>query len=184
MSRHTLHITFALLLLILSAACTSRYRLDLLMAVEKEAPGKVKVVSARCLPHTRLGSPATDRKLLPGDRTALVIRTSARGETLPFSPLAKALQFDENIQTELYLEIDEPPAAGNWTLEGRSFVQVLGRFDRPAEEKLFLPEPQGWVAVDSVTTKHLYVSLLGEYRNHVGQLLTFDGKVRIDRPQS
>lgn len=180
MSRRPLNTVLLLSLLWLSAACTSRYRLELFMGIEGEQT-RVRIESARFVPNTRLGTPFSDRKLLPGETATVLVRMSVRGATLPHALLSNALQFDENLQSDLYLELDQPPAAGSWPLANRSFVQVLGRFDRPLEEKIFMPDDFGSATLDSVTTKYLFISVRGTYVSQAGQHLNLTGSVRVDR---
>lgn len=180
MSRRSIHISLLIGLLLTAAACTSRYRLDLMMAIEGE-PSRVSIESTQYVRQAQIGDPFSDRKLVTGDRAVLLVRTSARGETLPYTSLSKAIQFDENLQTDLYLEVSDPPQPGEWPLAGRSFVQILERFDKPIEEKIFLPEDSGRMRIDSVTVKYLFVSVTGDYSSPAGQVLSLSGKVRVDR---
>ena len=176
---HCLLLVISLLLAI--SACTSRYRLDLLMALGGESR-KVKIEATRYIREARLGNPHADRKVLPGEELVVVVRTSARGATLPHSPLTKAMQFDEYLRSDLYLQLPDPVGPGSQPLVGHSFVQVLGRFEQSAEEKVFVPADDGELAIDSVTSKYVYATIHGRYENRAGQTLTMTGGFRVEQP--
>jgi hypothetical protein len=70
------------------------------------------------------------------------------------------------------------PAPGPLPLVDRSFVQVLGRYEMPAEEKIFLADT-GNLAIDSLTTTHLFASIDATYRNREGKPLSYSGQFKV-----
>ena len=178
MSRHT---SFLLLIVIFAASCgvTSRYRLDLFVASE-DVRKKVSVEEAEIITGSALGDPYQDYKIDPGEASVAVMTVSARWsqqETERF----RLLDFDEYWRCKLYVELEEPLAAGVIDLQDKSFLQLMGRYDVSAEDKIFLPST-GSCTVDSVNSKAVFFSIEGKYANRVNEPLEFSGQFKISRP--
>lgn len=162
---------------VLLLACSSRYRLDLFMTGEG-VKKKVRVEKAEILFSTDLNQPYAHQKTIVGPATTAVITTGARwkptGDKRVFM-----FGFDEYLRCRIYVELPPSPIADSIDLPGRSFVHLLGRYDLPAESKIFLPDT-GVFVIDSVTSKNLFGAIHGLYKNESGTPLEFNGRFRIE----
>ncbi len=170
---HALLIALSAVLLL--SGCTSRYRLTLVMTVE-EQNGKVKIDQSEYLPDTDLGDPYADDKLVNGSGSVLITTTGTRmirsrqaGNSI--------IGFDEYLVCRLYLQLPQPPQAETIDLAGNSFLQMMGRFERPLETKIFLPI-EGQYVIDSVTSRHLFVTINGRFENKDKAPIILDGRFK------
>jgi len=123
----------------------------------------------------------TETKLETGIGTVMMMLVSTRGERAD-SNVAMLFGFDENLQCRLFVQLPPEPAPGQYGLLDSSFAQLLGRFDQPTEDKLFLAD-SGLMVIDSLTAKNLFGKFSGYYSNSSGVPLIFDGRIRIKRTE-
>lgn len=158
------------------ASCSSRYRLDLYMVSEGDRQ-KVKVEQTQYVLDAVLGDAYDSRKLAPGEGNVAVITAATRGEEFAKSKMS-LFRFDEYFRCRVYLQLPVSPQADTSLLEGNSFVQFMGRYDHPVEEKIFLPVSGAYV-VDSVTSGALFISIDGLFENQSEIPFQLDGQVRL-----
>jgi hypothetical protein len=161
---------------VLLFGCASRYRLDLYMTSEG-ATRKVKIEKAELLDGSALNDPYARQKTIDGIATTVIITTGARWHQ-PKDKRVFMLGFDEYLKCRIYIQLPQTPAADTIDLRGNSFVHLLGRYDLPAESKIFLPV-LGTFVVDSVTSKNLFGTINGRYENRSGAPLGFDGQLKV-----
>lgn len=166
-------ITLALLV----GGCTSRYRKDLFLTSGEER-SKVKVVTTEYISGVRLDNPYAERKVSPGAGSCLVLTTESRGRTVQTEFLPNIVQFDENLITQIYLQLPAKPEAGTISLQGNALVQIRGRYELSVQDKVFLPDSTGTLIVDSLRNNQLFGTLRGRFANHTGSSLMFDGEFR------
>ena len=167
-----------LVVLLLSFACVSRYKMELFMDTGTETK-RVKVEQTEYLMDARIADPYASKKLEPGEGSCIILRTGARGDRVETDMTETLiLSYDEYFRCLIYLQLPQPPVVDTMVLERISFAQVLGRYDQPVDTKIFLPE-RGTIAVDSIVDKKLYGTLDGTYRNNVGTPLNFRGQFRV-----
>lgn len=158
------------------AACASRYRMELYQTAD-EVRRKAKVEQTQYFRDARLLDPQNDNKIEPGAGNVLLLTTGTRGETREAAPYA-VLGYDEYLRLEVYFQLPQAVVVDSIPLQDHSFVWVLGRYDRPRESRLFMPE-SGYLVVDSIAGKRLFGTLDGTYRNGEGVPLQFDGKFKV-----
>jgi hypothetical protein len=165
-------------LLILASGCASRYRLDLYLTVEEDRR-HIQVESTQYVWGAALGNPYADNKLDEGSGHVAIVTIGTR-RSQGVKSLWRGFAFDEYLRCQLYVEV--PPDAGPDTtvLAGKSLVHLLGRYELPIEERVFLPK-EGYYILDSITDEALFFSVDGTFANKSGELLRFDGKVKIDQ---
>jgi hypothetical protein len=161
---------------ILLFGCASRYRLDLYLTSEGNQK-KVKVEKTELLAGAALNDPYAGQKTIDGFATTAIITTGTRWQQ-PEDKRVFMLGFDEYLRCHIYIQLPQTPAADTIDLQGNSFVHLLGRYDLPAESKIFLPS-SGTFVVDSVTSKHLFGTIHGQYENRSGTPLDFDGQFKM-----
>jgi hypothetical protein len=161
---------------VLLFGCTSRYRLDLYMTSEG-AKKKVKVEKAELLAGSALNDPYARQKTIDGVATTAIVTTGTRWHQ-PEDKRVFMLGFDEYLRCRIYIQLPQTPTADTIDLPGNSFVHLLGRYDLPAESKIFLPV-SGTFVVDSVTSKNLFGTIHGRYENTSGTPLDFDGQFKV-----
>lgn len=157
-------------------SCTSRYKLDLYQTAD-EVRRKAKVEQTQFFRDARIMDPAADNKIAPGPGNVLMLTTGTRGERHESGPYT-ILGYDEYLRCEVYFQLPQEVVVGPTPLVENSFVWMLGRYDRPRGERLFLPE-SGQLLVDSISSGRLYGTLDGIYRNATGMPLQFDGRFRV-----
>jgi hypothetical protein len=162
----------------LACGVTSRYRLDLFVASEG-VQKKVEVEQTEYVHSAILGDPYLDYKYNPGDGNVAVITVGTRWGALETERF-RLLGFDEYWRCRLYLELPEPVRSGELPLEGKSFLQVMGRYDVSPEEKIFLPSAGSWI-IDSVNSSSVFFSINGKYLNQDSQPLEFTGQFKVKR---
>lgn len=170
----SLKLSIAIFLVIL-AGCISRYRMDLFLIAEGE-PQKLKIEESTLVPNSVIGDPYADVKLRPGSHHTLKLITSMRGKPL-YSRPEMVISLDEYFRCCFFVHLPAQPRAESITLEDQSFVQVLGQWEVPSEEKIFLPV-SGNLVVDSVASKKLYATIEGRFENRSGKSLEYRGQFK------
>lgn len=165
-------------LLALTSGCASRYRLDLYLTVEGDRR-HIEVESTQYVWGATLGNPYADNKLDEGVGYVAIATIGTR-QAQGKKSLWRGFSSDEYLRCQLYMEV--PPDAGPDTvvLAGNSLVHLLGRYALPIEERVFLPQ-EGFFILDSITDESLYFRVDGTFANKSGELLRFDGAVKIDQ---
>ncbi len=160
------------------AACgiTSRYRLDLFVASE-DARKKVDVEQTEFVRNAVLADPYSEYKYVEGDASVTVVTVTTRWDRLETERF-RLLGFDEYWRCRLFLQLPKPLQAGEIVLQGNSFLQLMGRYDVDAEDKIFLPAG-GSCAIDSVTSKNVFFSIEGKYTNRQDEPLEFSGQFKV-----
>lgn len=161
-------------------ACASRYRLDLFMALNG-SESRVKVESSEFAANCALGDPFSDMKTVVGSTSCLVISVKGRGNEIEQTN-ENIVRFDEYTTVRLYVELPEMKNSQSINLIDNSFAHQLGRYDIPAEEKVYLPT-FGSLVMDSVIDDRLFATIHGRFATHGGKTLAIDGqfKVRVAR---
>lgn len=181
MKIHRRSISFLTFILVLSilAGCVSRYHMALFM-VSNDEQKKVKVDGTEYVTKVNISDPYAANKLAPGDGNCIILRTGTRGEKYQTDMTESLfLGYDEYLKTFVYLEVPGEPEAGSIPLTDKnSFVQVLGRYEQPDEEKIFLPQ-SGSLVIDSIAGKQMYCTLDGKYANRKGTPLGYVGQFKV-----
>lgn len=162
------------------AACASRYRRDLFL-VEGSDLNKVKVEKTEFVIDGILGDPQADEKVVTGPGNCLILTTGSRGETAE-GERQDLVGYDRYVRYKIFLQLPSRLQVGELPLENNSFVQLLGFYELPAEEKIFIARA-GKFAIDSLTDKQLFGSMDGTYENNLKEPVKFRGefKVKIER---
>ena len=170
---------FVVALSLLSACgVTSRYRLDLFVAAE-DIRKQVDVEQSKFVKNAALGNPYDDYKYVEGSANVAVVTVGTRWTKQQTGDF-RLFGFDEYWRCRLFLEVPEPVNAGEFQLQEKSFLQLMGRYDIEAEDKIFLPS-DGSMSVDSVTSKNVFFSINGKYLNRSKEPLEFSGKFKVKR---
>ncbi len=157
--------------------CSSRLRLDLAIT-EAGVAHRLKVDQTQFAPRTVLGDPTSDTQIGAGDANCVVVQTSTRSRLQSPSGKYDVLRYDEVLQYRVFLQLPPEITTGRWPLTDHAFVQIMGRYELPKEEKLFA-EASGTMAVDSLSGKRVYMSLDGEFKNPQGATLEISGQFRV-----
>jgi len=176
MRKHNSLFTTLILIVLSLAACTSRYRLDLYMVREGERK-KVGVEESEFLMDVVIGNPYTrDNKLVAGDGNCLIISTGTRGATQTAGQ-SDVLSWDRYLRFEIYMQLPLGKPSGRIPLKDNSFLNLLGHFERPVDETVYMPE-SGDLLIDSATDSHLFGTLNGEFANSAGERIGFEGQFK------
>jgi len=167
---------FFLLPLLLTLSCTSRYRLDFYM-VSGEQSKKVKIEQTEYVQGATITDPYADEKLKPGIGNCIILNIGTRGEQLQVS-LSTLVGYDEYFRCLVYLQLPPEPKPDTVNLIDESFTHVLGQYDIPHDQKIFLPD-SGVLVVDSLAGKHLYATMTGYYRNQLDATIGFNGQFKV-----
>lgn len=164
---------FILILTIaLIAGCASRYKLDLLMQSDG-FDDKLKVNQTHFYPNTQLTDPYLDEKITKGSDNVLVATVSTRWVMQSDQDFI----FDENWKSYLFLQLPNPLKNDSLNINDRSFVTLLGYYQLSNDERIFNAE-SGFLKVDSVTDKNVFVSLNGIYKSKAGRILNINGELK------
>ena len=179
MIRHRLSLPVGVVIcLLMFVSCLSRYRLDLYMLSGEERT-KVKIEQTEYVTGARIRDPYADEKLIVGDGNCVILHTGARGQRLETDMTETLmLQYDEYVRCLVYLELPAEPRADSLSLDGRGFVQILGRYDQPAERKIYTAH-SGTLVVDSIVDDRLYAAIEGDFRNTNGESVGYTGRFRV-----
>ena len=170
-----------LLVVLLLAACTSRYRMEMFMDTGDERK-KVKVEEKEFFPNTVLNDPYADIKLLEGDGNCLIVTIGTRGDQVKTDRIKNLMfEYDEYLKERIYFQLPSELRPMSINLTGKSFIQLLGRYDQPAETKIYVPQT-GALVIDSLVGNKLYGTLNGQYANNNGETVAFDGKFKVKVP--
>ena len=161
---------FFVVALSLLSACglTSRYRLDLFVAAE-DIRKQVDVEQTQFVKNAALSDPYGDYKYVEGNGNVAVVTVGTRWTEQQIEEF-RLLGFDEYWRCRLYLELSDPVTAGEIALKDKSFLQLMGKYDIDAGDKIFLPS-DGFMTVDSVTSKSVFFSIEGKYLNRIDEPL-------------
>jgi len=182
MKRYVIHcLPGFMLMLLLRVACTSRYRMEMFMDTGDERK-KVKVEEKEYFPNTVLNDPYAEIKLLEGDGNCLIITIGTRGDQVETDRIKNLVfEYDEYLKKRIYLQLPDELRLMSINLTGKSFIQLLGRYDQSAESKIYVPQT-GALVIDSLAGNKLYGTLNGQYANNKGETVAFDGKFKIKIP--
>jgi len=161
--------------LVMLAGCVSRYRMDLFLITDGESQ-KLTIEESTLVPYSVIGNPYADVKLRPGSSHTLKLITSMRGKPLYTRP-EMVFALDEYYRCCFFVHLPAQPRAESIPLVDQSFVQVLGQWEVPTEEKIFLPV-SGDLVVDSVVSKKLYATIDGRFENRSGKSLKYRGRFK------
>jgi hypothetical protein len=173
---HSRVMATVILLAAIIAGCTSRYRLDLFQVYGNERK-KVKIEQTQFVPGTVLSKLEGEIKVVPGEGNVAVITTGTRGAQTK-REIEYVLSFDEYQRCRLYFQLTWPLRADTVDLISNSYVQLLGHYHWQPEATLFAPV-SGQLVVDSVTSKNLYATLNGLFRNSADLTCGFDGSFKV-----
>jgi hypothetical protein len=169
-------VLIAAILTALISACSSRYRLDLFLTAD-EVQSRVKIESSEFAPRCGLGDPFSEIKTVAGTGSCLVLTLKGRGNEVVMAK-ENFLRFDENMTCRLHIEVPALEKGKSLNLADNSFIQRLGRYDIPAEEKIYLPT-LGTLMMDSLAGDFLFATIHGRYATHGGKTLGVDGQFRV-----
>jgi hypothetical protein len=165
-----------ILLAVVFGACTSRYRLDLFQVADGERK-KVKIEQTQYVPGTVLSMLNGEIKVVPGDGNVVVVTTGTRGGQTK-REVEYVLSFDEYLRCRLHFQLAWPLKAGTVDLPGNAYLQLMGQYEWPPDARIFSPE-SGQLVVDSVTSKNLYATVNGLFRNNADMTYEFDGSFKV-----
>jgi len=162
-------------LFLVIGSCTSRYRLELFL-VEGQERTKVKVEKSEYFLSAVLGDPLSEDKVAAGEGNCLVIVTGSRGKNLASGP-EDVVSFDRYDRYRVFFELPMEIRPGTIPLNGHSFVQQMGRYERGAEDKMYFPV-DGHLIIDSVSGGRLFAALNGRYENQLKESVSFEGQFK------
>lgn len=162
------------------AACSSRYRRDLYL-VERRGLSKVKVEKTEFVMDGVLGDPMGRDKVVVGPGNCMILTTGSRGGSTSDAE-SVLIDYDRYLRYKIFLQLPSRLQPGTLPLENNSFVQLLGFYERPPEDKIYLAR-SGEFSVDSLSDKHLFGSIDGSFENGRQEPVTFKGefRVKVDR---
>jgi hypothetical protein len=82
------------------------------------------------------------------------------------------------VRFEIYLQLPPKPAPGMIPLKNNSFVHMLGQYERPTEEKMFLAQ-SGSLVIDSLSDKRLFGTINGDFKNSADEPVRFEGRFKV-----
>jgi len=162
---------------LLGLACASRYRLDLYMTLD-EARRHMKVESTQYVLDAVIGSPYAEDKVEVGDGSVAVATFGTRVKPAEKNKW-RALSFDEYFRCQVYVQVGPIPEPDSSNLVSHSLLYVIGRYERPIEQRSFLPR-EGYYSIDSVTSTTIYLTIDGAYTNQAGEELLVDGQFSVE----
>ena len=163
---------------LLYAACASRYRLDLYLTLA-ESRQSISVESTQYVMDAVIGDPYADDKVVVGPGNVAVVTIGTRGMRVEGHQW-EALGFDEYFRCQVYLQVPPWPKPDSLVLVDRSLVHILGRYESPIEERVFLPH-EGYYIVDSVTDRSIFFTIDGTFGNKAGSQIELDGRFKVNR---
>lgn len=153
--------------------CSSKYSRNLYLTTGEERR-KTSIEQTEYLIGAQLADPYAVQKVTPSRDNVIVVTTSTRGQQVKTEFLQDFLQFDETLVSKLFIQLPPQPKPDTIALLDHSVVQVLGRYEQPAESKIFLPK-EGTFVIDSLANNKLYGTVVGTFENPPGQTLKMDG---------
>jgi len=145
--------------------------------VDNDKSQKVKVKQTRYIRNADLGDPYHTQKIVPGPHNVAILTTSFSGRTFDSDALP-GVQFDEDVRHQVYLQLSGSPALDTIDIINNSLVHLLGRYDWPLEDRIFLPL-DGSCIVDSINGDKMFFTLKAAYKNSSGAPLEYDGQFKI-----
>jgi len=178
MGAHRVRITVvaAIALLLLAGACASRYRTNLYL-LRGESRQKVDIEGTQYVMDAVLGSPYEENRLVRGDGNCVIIATGSRGERLE-TTVTDIVAWDRYVRFEIYLQLPPTLRAEVLPLRNNAFAYLLGYFDRPIEQKVYLGR-EGTLTIDSLSGRNLFLTIAGRFENSVADTLGFEGRFKI-----
>ena len=164
-----------LILIMLAAACTSRYRLDLFLT-EGDTRTKVKVEKTEFMAGAVLGDPMSRDKVEPGDGNCLVLITGSRGRAVD-TETSSLVTYDRYVRYRLFVQLAATVEVGPTTLKDNSLLQMMGRYELDAEDKLYYPTG-GEMIVDSLAGNKLFGAIDGRFENSKGETVALEGRFK------
>jgi hypothetical protein len=172
------NLSVLLLVTSLVLGCASRYRMELFMDFGQERK-KVKVEQAEFLENAILNQPYADVKVLQGTGNCLIVTFSTRGEKLPSDRFRTLMfEYDEYLTQKLYIQLPYQLETREISLNGNSFIHLLGRYDQPPETKIFVPQ-SGSLVIDSLVKNTLYATIDGRFENSERLSEIIEGKFKV-----
>ena len=172
------HVALVIIVLqILVISCASRYHLELYMTVEEDRR-QIKVESTQYVWDAVLGNPYADNKLDEGIGHVAVVTTSTGLKNYQ-KGLWRGISTDEYLRCQLYMEVPLEVGPDTSVLTGKALVHILGRYELPIEDRVFLPK-DGFYILDSIADEKLFFSVDGIFSNKSGEQLIFDGEFKVD----
>lgn len=157
-------------------ACSSRYRFDMHLTTD-EFESHVKVESSEFAEHCGLGDPYEEVKTVAGTGSCLVLTLKGRGSLGP-QEKEQIVRFDEHVTCRLHVELPTLEKGRSLNLVDNSFVHRLGRYDIPAEEKVYLPI-SGTMMMDSLSGDFLFATVHGNFATRGRKTLGINGQFRV-----
>jgi hypothetical protein len=173
----TVGLGLMILLLIVASGCTSRYRLDLFIDLD-ETRKRVSVEDSDFVMDAVLGDPMDDNKIIPGDGNMAVVTIGTRWKASGKAELS-IVGFDDYLRMQIYLSLPQKPQTDSLPLVNNSVAEMLGHYEQSRAQRVFLAR-DGFYRVDSVAASKLFITLQGDYANSLGEVVSFDGKFRVD----
>ena len=161
---------------LIGAACASRYRLDLYVTAAEHRQ-RIEVESDQYVMDAVVGHPYADDKVAAGPGNVAVVTIGGRG-TATESHRWHALGFDESFRCQVYVQVPPMPQRDTSVLVDRSLIHILGRYEQPIEERVFLPR-EGLYIVDSITEGDIFFTIDGVYANASGDRIQLDGRFKV-----
>jgi hypothetical protein len=166
----------ALAALVLLAACTSRYRLDL-FEIRGDETRKIKVEKTEYVIDGVLNTPYERDKIVPGQGNCIVLYTGARGESGEVG-FGNLMGYDAYLQYRVFLQLPSRPEVTTYNLSNNAFVQLLGRYEASPEENMYLGA-DGTLAIDSIPKHRLFGTIDGTFKNAAGDQVKFRGQFKV-----
>jgi hypothetical protein len=177
-TQRSIIILTTLILVATGFACASRYRVDLFM-INGDESNKIDVEGTEYVTDAVITDPFATDKLTRGEGSVMILKTGMRGQQRnPNLEDYLILSFDEYVRSLVYLQLPETVEVGSYDLVDKSFVQFLGRYEQPTEQKIFLAE-SGTLVVDSIVGKRLFGTMDCAYRSKVDTRLQLRGRMKI-----
>ena len=166
-------------LAIITFSCTSRYRLDLYVT-NAETQKRVKVQQTSFVEKAVLGDPYSKIKIKKGEGNTAILtigtRWAKKEKGRQQTPII--FTFDEYWKARLFLQIPLNFKKDKYYLKDKSLLHILGEYELKPKDKIFLPE-NGFYLIDSLSGKHIFITVNGEYKNDRGQKLKVNGKFKV-----
>ncbi|MEW6411059.1 MAG: hypothetical protein AB1483_01150 [Candidatus Zixiibacteriota bacterium] len=163
---------------LLSCGITSRYRMDLYVS-DDAVTKKVDVEQTQYVESAVISDPFSDNNnLITGEGNVAVVTVGTRWNPEDAGDDFKLMGFDQYWRCRLYVQLPQPVTAVKADLNEASYFQVLGQYDIAAEDKIFLAR-EGSYSVDSVTSKHVFMTIDGRYVNRDNRALAFSGQFKV-----
>ena len=156
--------------------CSAKYSKDIVVYMsDRVATARVQEVNF--YPNSKLGAPLSRNQIEDGPGNCLIISTTLRGES-DSTQFGSFLSYDELMLFHIFLQIPYTLKPGRHQLLDSSFVQLVGFYQIPAQDKIFYPD-SGFVSIDSIDGSQLYGTIDGHFKNIKNEPLSFEGSFRV-----